>query len=125
MSDWLPSMNALRAFEATARHLSFAQAAAELHVTPAAVKQLVRKLEETLGLSLIERAGRGLRLTTAGAAGRDELTTGFDHLAGAVRRMRAEGGAGGLSFRPSRPLPPPGLCRGSSDSAFASPTWMC
>ncbi|MGE3874182.1 MAG: LysR substrate-binding domain-containing protein [Parvibaculaceae bacterium] len=92
MSDWLPSMNALRAFEATARHLSFAQAAAELHVTPAAVKQLVRKLEETLGLSLVARAGRGLRLTAAGAAGRDGLTTGFDHLAGAVRRMRSEGG---------------------------------
>ena len=92
MSDWLPSMNTLRAFEATARHLSFARAAAELHVTPAAVKQLVRKLEETLRLSLIERAGRGLRLTAAGAAGRDGLTTGFDHLAEAVRRMRAEGG---------------------------------
>ncbi|MBB2680953.1 UNVERIFIED_ORG: LysR family glycine cleavage system transcriptional activator [Rhizobium esperanzae] len=92
MSDWLPSMNALRAFEATARHLSFAQAAAELHVTPAAVKQLVRKLEETLGLSLIERAGRGLRLTAAGTAGRDGLATGFDHLAEAVRRMRVEGG---------------------------------
>lgn len=92
MSDWLPSMNALRAFEATARHLNFARAAKELHVTPAAVKQLVRKLEETLGLSLVERAGRGLRLTAAGAAGRDGLTTGFNHLVEAVRRMRAERG---------------------------------
>lgn len=92
MPDWLPSMNALRAFEATARHLNFAQAAAELHVTPAAVKQLVRKLEETLGLSLVERAGRGLRLTAVGAAGRDGLTRGFDHLGEAVRRMRAESG---------------------------------
>lgn len=92
MPDWLPSMNALRAFEATARHLSFARAAAELHVTPAAVKQLVRKLEETLGLSLVERAGRGLRLTAAGAVGRDGLAIGFDHLIEAVRRIRAEGG---------------------------------
>jgi LysR family glycine cleavage system transcriptional activator len=92
MPDWLPSLNALRAFEATARHLSFAQAAAELRVTPAAVKQLVRKLEETLGLSLIERAGRGLRLTAVGAAGLADLSTGFDHLARAVQHMRSQGG---------------------------------
>ncbi|MCS5992108.1 LysR family transcriptional regulator [Klebsiella variicola subsp. variicola] len=63
-----------------------------MRVTPAAVKQLVRKLEETLGVSLIERDGRGLRLTEAGAAGREELTTAFNHLTGAVRRIRAEGG---------------------------------
>lgn len=92
MSDWIPSLNALRAFEATARHLSFAQAAEELHVTPAAVKQLVRKLEETLGLSLIERAGRGLRLTAVGRAGLADLSTGFDHLTRAVHNMRTEGG---------------------------------
>lgn len=92
MSDWLPSLNSLRAFEATARHLNFTQAAAELHVTPAAVKQLVRKLEKTLGVSLVERAGRGLRLTGAGMAGLTELSAGFDNLAGAVLRMRAEGG---------------------------------
>ena len=73
MSDWLPSLNTLRAFETTARHLSFVKAAAELHVTPAAVKQLVRKLEETLGCSLIERAGRGLQLTVAGRAGLAEM----------------------------------------------------
>lgn len=91
MSDWLPSLNALRAFEATARHLSFVQAAEELHVTPAAVKQLVRKLEDTLGLSLIERAGRGLRLTAAGTAGLANLSSGFDELARAVQRMRIEG----------------------------------
>lgn len=92
MSDWLPSLNTLRAFEATARHLSFVKAAVELHVTPAAVKQLVRKLEETLGFALIERAGRGLQLTAAGSAGLADMTMGFDHLLGAVRRMRAEGG---------------------------------
>ena len=84
MSDWLPSLNTLRAFEATARHLSFVKAAAELHVTPAAVKQLVRKLEETLGCPLIERAGRGLQLTVAGRAGLSEMTLGFDHLLEAV-----------------------------------------
>ncbi|MEM6901511.1 MAG: LysR substrate-binding domain-containing protein [Pseudomonadota bacterium] len=92
MPDWIPSLNALRAFEATARHLSFVQAAEELHVTPAAVKQLVRKLEETLGLSLIERAGRGLRLTAVGQAGLADLSTGFDGLTRAVHRMLTEGG---------------------------------
>ena len=91
MSDWMPSLNMLRAFEATARHLSFVRAAHDLRVTPAAVKQLVRRLEDALGLPLIERAGRGLRLTAAGAAGVDGLTVGFDHLAAAVRRMRSEG----------------------------------
>lgn len=91
MSDWLPSLNTLRAFEATARHLSFVGAAAELHVTPAAVKQLVRKLEAGLGLPLVERAGRGLRLTAAGKAGVIEMTKGFEHLAAAVRQMRNEG----------------------------------
>ena len=92
MSDWLPSLNALRAFEATARHLSFAQAAAELHVTPAAVKQLVRKLEEALGVSLVERAGRGLRLTASGTAGLADLSAAFDQLTRAVQRIRSEGG---------------------------------
>ena len=48
-SDWLPSMHALRAFEAVSRHLSYQHAAEELNVTPAAVKQLVTKLEQSLG----------------------------------------------------------------------------
>lgn len=90
--DRLPSLNALRALESTARHLSFVRAADELCVTPAAVKQLVRKLEDTLGLSLIDRSGRGLRLTAAGTAGLNDLSSGFDQLARAVQRMRVEGG---------------------------------
>ena len=49
MTHWLPSLNALRAFEAVCRHLNYAHAAAELRVTPAAVKQLVQKLEDALG----------------------------------------------------------------------------
>ena len=46
MSDWIPSLYALRAFEVVARHLSYKTAADELNVTPAAVKQLVAKLED-------------------------------------------------------------------------------
>ena len=88
MSDWLPSLNALRAFEAVARHLSYRDAAAELHVTPAAVKQLVQKLEAALGQPLVRRQGRGLALTEAGVAGRPDLAEGFRALGQSVERMR-------------------------------------
>ena len=56
----LPPLNALRAFEVVARHLSFARAAEELHVTKAAVAQQVRALEQDVGARLVERNGRGL-----------------------------------------------------------------
>ncbi|MBZ2169153.1 LysR substrate-binding domain-containing protein [Marinobacter sp. F4216] len=88
MSQPLPSLNALRAFETTCRHLSFAQAAEELHVTPAAVKQLVRKLEEHLGIALVERSGRGLKVTPAGRAGLDALAAGFQQIEDAVGQIR-------------------------------------
>jgi LysR family transcriptional regulator, glycine cleavage system transcriptional activator len=59
----MPPLNALRAFEATARHLSFSKAAAELHVTPAALSHQVRGLEETLGRKLFHRRARSIALT--------------------------------------------------------------
>ena len=52
MSRWLPSLNALRAFEAAARHLSFTKAAEELHVTPAAISHQIKVLEEQLGVTI-------------------------------------------------------------------------
>jgi LysR family glycine cleavage system transcriptional activator len=88
----LPSLNALRAFEAVTRHLSFAKAADELHVTKAAIAQQVRQLEEAIGATLVMRAGRGLRLTEAGLAGLRELGLGFDRLTQAVRAMREASG---------------------------------
>lgn len=88
MSDWLPSLNGLRAFEALSRHLSYREAADELHVTPAAVKQLVSKLEESLETRLVQRQGRGLRLTRAGIAGRSNLQGAFKQLTAAVQKMR-------------------------------------
>jgi LysR family glycine cleavage system transcriptional activator len=88
MSEWLPSLNALRAFEAVSRHLSFRKAADELHVTPAAVKQLVRNLEKALGRALVRRQGRGLVLTEVGTAGLAELRQAFESLAASVARMR-------------------------------------
>lgn len=88
MDDWLPSLNALRAFEAVCRHLNFVHAADELHVTPAAVKQLVRKLEETVGRRLVVRQGRGLAITEAGRAGFEGLSGGFAQIQRSVSRMR-------------------------------------
>lgn len=88
MTDWLPSLNALRAFEAVCRHLNFARAAEELRVTPAAVKQLVDKLEVAVGHPLVQRSGRGLALTAAGASGHNDLAAAFAQLQRAVERMR-------------------------------------
>ena len=62
----LPNLNTLRMFDAAARHLTFADAAAELHLTQGAVAQQVRKLEADLGLALFRRHARGLSLTDAG-----------------------------------------------------------
>ncbi len=89
MTGWLPSLNALRAFEAVSRHLSYRRAADELHVTPAAVKQLVRKLEEALGTPLVQRRGRGLALSAAGVVGLSDLHSAFKQITGAVEKMRA------------------------------------
>jgi LysR family glycine cleavage system transcriptional activator len=90
MSAWLPSLNALRAFEAASRHLSYRRAAEELSVTPAAVKQLVGKLEAALGSPLLKRHGRGLVLTEQGAAGCDDLSRAFRQIAVSVEKMRSQ-----------------------------------
>ncbi len=84
----LPPLNALRAFEAAGRHLSFTKAAEELHVTPAAVSQQVRGLEDQLGISLFRRLTRALLLTDAGQAALPLLGEGFERLAAATEQMR-------------------------------------
>jgi len=66
MAQTLPPLNALRAFEATARHGSFTRAAAELHVTPAALSHQIRGLEEFIGAKLFHRQTRAIVLTSAG-----------------------------------------------------------
>ena len=66
MSYRLPPLNGLRAFEASARHLSFRRAADELCVTPGAVSQQVKSLEASIGVKLFRRLPRGLLLTAAG-----------------------------------------------------------
>lgn len=90
MSQQLPPLNALRAFEAVARHLSFTKAAAELNVTRAAISHQIKFLEEFLGFALIERHNRTLVLTKAAVAALPPLRSGFDHLAQAVSLMHGE-----------------------------------
>lgn len=91
----LPPLNALRAFEAAARHGSFAAAAQELRVTDSAVSQQVRTLERYLGTRLFKRLPRGLLLTELGSTYLPVLTAGFDRLSEATTRLRA-GGIGGV-----------------------------
>jgi LysR family glycine cleavage system transcriptional activator len=93
----LPPLNALRAFEAAARHLSLSLAAQELSVTPAAISHQVRLLEDHIGLPVFERSGRGLVLTDAGAAGLRDLREGFAHLSDAMDAIASLGEAGALS----------------------------
>jgi LysR family transcriptional regulator, glycine cleavage system transcriptional activator len=87
----LPPLNALRVFEAAARHLSFKEAANELHITQAAVSHQVKSLEEYLGVELFRRAGRGVQLTEAARAALPRLRDGFDALAAAVEQIRERG----------------------------------
>jgi LysR family glycine cleavage system transcriptional activator len=93
----LPPLNALRAFEAAARHLSFKKAAEELHVTPAAVSHQVKALEDYLGVSLFRRLTRALALTKAGENYYPPVRDGFDRFASATGRLLAEEGAGPLT----------------------------
>ncbi|MFA7586746.1 MAG: LysR family transcriptional regulator [Novosphingobium sp.] len=82
-------LNALRVFDAAARHLSFTRAADELAVTPAAVGQQIRALEDLLGVVLFRRTSKGLELTEEAAAGLEPLRIGFLHFEGAVQAMQA------------------------------------
>jgi DNA-binding transcriptional LysR family regulator len=85
----LPSLNGLRAFEATARHGSFTAAAEELNVTPAAVSRMVRLLEERMGFRLFERHPNGLTTTAQGRALQPGVTAAFDAIAGITQQVAA------------------------------------
>ena len=88
MTDRLPPLTALRAFEAAARHLSFARAADELNVTPAALSFQIKSLEEHLGHPLFVRLNRAVQLTEAGTALAPGASEGFDALNNAWRAAR-------------------------------------
>ncbi len=82
-------LNALRVYDAAARHLSFTRAADELAVTPAAVGQQIRALEDHLGVVLFRRTSKGLELTPEGTAGLDALREGFLKFEESVQAMQA------------------------------------
>jgi LysR family glycine cleavage system transcriptional activator len=87
MDSDLPPLNALRAFESAARHLSVKDAAAELHVTPGAVSQLLKALEARLGVALFRRVNRGILLTEAGRDYLPPVRNAFRQIADATRRL--------------------------------------
>lgn len=89
MRNRLPPLRALQAFEAAARHLSFARAAEELFVTPAAISQQIKLLEDRLGGALFRRGAR-LSLTPQAAEAAEALTEAFDRLARAADRLVPE-----------------------------------
>ena len=97
MSRKLPPLNALKAFEAAARHLSFAKAAEELNVTPAAISHQIKSLEATLGVVLFRRMTRSLLLTERGQAALPILREGFDKLAEGAEQLRRPDGGGPLT----------------------------
>ena len=91
MARRLPSLNALKAFEAAARHESFTDAAGELFVTHAAISRHIRDLEEWMGTQLFLRTGRGVELTEPGRRFGSKLTPLFDAMAEATREAASVG----------------------------------
>ena len=92
----LPSLNAIRSFEAAARHQSFTLAARELHVTQGAVSRMVQSLESELGVNLFLRIGRRFELTPAGAAYHPHLADALAHIGDATRFIKRMDGGGML-----------------------------
>ena len=86
----LPSTEQLQAFEACARHLSFQRAGQELKVTPAAISQRIKSLEELLGVPLFLRFNRAVRLTDAGQAFLPGIREGCMRIAAALDEARKE-----------------------------------
>lgn len=84
----IPPLNALRAFEASARHLSLTKAAQELNVTPGAISHQLRGLEEFLRVKLFERGVRKIALTPAGKMLYPGIQRGFSHIADAVADLK-------------------------------------
>lgn len=99
----LPPLNALRVFEAAARHLSFTKAAEELHVTPGAVSQQIKSLEDFLETPVFRRERRALLLTDEAQASLPVLRDGFDKLleAAEILAARTDGGVLKVSVAPS------------------------
>lgn len=94
----LPSLVALAAFEAAARHLSLTKAAEELNVTPGAISKQVRMLEEELGSPLFLRRHRALELTRAGETMAAALREGFERIASTFLQIKSVGGQSSVTI---------------------------
>jgi LysR family transcriptional regulator, glycine cleavage system transcriptional activator len=101
MSAHLPPLGALRAFEATARLMSFSKAADELHVTPAAVSHQIHALEQDLGVKLFHRMNRSIELTTSARVLLPGLSEAFAGIRSSVRRLQAHNDTGTLTVTAS------------------------
>lgn len=97
-------LNGLRVLDAAARHLSFTRAADELAVTPAAVGQQIRALEDLLGVVLFRRTPKGLELTPETEAGLEALRAGFLQFEEAVRAMQAGQSSSSLTIAAPRDI---------------------
>lgn len=97
MSKRLPPLNALRVFDAAARHLSFTKAAEELFVTQAAVSHQIKSLEDFLGLKLFRRRNRSLLLTEEGQSYYLDIKEIFSALNDATRKLQARSAKGALT----------------------------
>ncbi|MGL5587653.1 MAG: LysR family transcriptional regulator, partial [Aeromonas veronii] len=103
MSRRLPPLNALKAFEAAARHLSFTRAAEELFVTQAAISHQIKALEEYLGIKLFRRKNRSLLLTEEGQGYFLDIKDIFASISEATDKLLARSAKGALtvSLQPS------------------------
>lgn len=103
MANRLPPLNALRAFEASARQLSFTRAAEELFVTQAAISHQIKALEDNLGIKLFMRKNRALLLTEEGQSYYLDIKDVFNALHDATERLLARGEKGAItvSMQPS------------------------
>ena len=109
MTSRLPPLNALRAFEAASRHMSFQKAAEELNVTPSALSYQIRQLEDFLQTPLFVRLNRAVALTEAGGRIAPGIADGFERLQEAMARLR--------------PASPPNVLTVSTGPAFAA-KWL-
>jgi LysR family glycine cleavage system transcriptional activator len=94
----LPPLKSLQAFESTARHLSFTQAAQELNVTPGAISQQIRLLEEFLEIKLFNRLNRAIVLTEVGRLMLPMISKGFENFLEAVSLVEQHSGGGPLTI---------------------------
>ena len=101
MSGHFPPLSALRAVEAAARHMSFSQAADELHVTPAAISHQIHALEQDLGVKLFHRMNRSIELTVSARVLLPGLSEAFAGIQSSVRRLRAHNDTGTLTVTAS------------------------